>query len=326
VAALPDRDSALNRLWKLVKSPEGNTFLEKLASSASALFHIAFAATEVPYGLQLNADNNIEGVVWNPKLGWIAFTKSECGSDGLNSKCLVTVNTSNTPPTVVDVLVEEPTLGELRELNREGDFWCAEIPTYKVSWKYSDADGDAQDSTIIVIKKPDGTVVETINRRAGEVVLRADGRHQIITSELGNPLLRPELGLSASLQATVQATDARGLASVVSEPSPIVTTANSEYPLLGIDQDPVLAQINIPVKYTANVLRITGSPNSYTWEFQGGTPATSDKRKETVLFTSPVIDSKAYHLTVVKDSKQCGLWGGNVTDGTGKPPRSFEEN
>lgn len=326
VAALPDRDFALNRLWGLVKSPEGNTFLEKLASSAGALFRIAFAATEVPYDLKLNVNNNIEGVAWNPKLGWIAFTKDECGSDGLNNKCLVTVTTSNTPPTVVEVLIEEPTLGELRELNREGDFWCAEIPTYKVSWKYSDADNDAQGPTEIIIKKPDGTVVETINRTAGEVVLREDGRHQIITTELGNPLLHPKLGLSASLQATVQATDARGLASEVSAPSPIVTTANSEYPLLGVDQDPVLAQINIPVKYTANVLRINGSPNSYAWEFQGGTPAISDQKKQTVLFTSPVTNGKAYHLTVVKDGKQCGLWGGNVTDGTGRPPRSFEEN
>ena len=329
-AVVPDRNSAVERLWRLVKSPEGNTFLEKLSSQVGSLFKIAFAAAEVTYGLELNPDlevnpnKEITGEIWHPELGWIAFTNDNCGEETGINKCLVTAETLNTPPVVSNVLIEEPTLGELGDLNREGDFWCAEVPTYKVSWQYFDEDGDAQSSVKIVLNNATKEVI-TINRNSGAILPLAGGRYQIITTELGDPLLHPDLGPNTEFSATVEATDARGLVSEGPATSPSVTTTDSAYPLLDVVQDPVPAKINLSIKYTAEAERVNGTPN-YTWEFKNGFPATSSKTTETVIFDAVVDDGRAYHLTGIKNGKECGLWGGNVEDGTGKPPRYLEEN
>jgi hypothetical protein len=332
--AFVDKGSSLERLWRLVRSPEGNTFLEKISSRIGALFNIAFAASEVNYGLELNPDKEVVGEIWNPELGWIAFTNTACGVDTEKeiSRCLVTVDTVNTPPVISDVRIEPATLGELIDSDREGSMWCAEQPTYKITWHYFDADGDHQASSTINLLNPDNgnsKIIPTINRLSpiAKVVSTdpdSNARYKILATEF-KPLV--DLGFNKNLFAQVQSEDGRGLLSAINSNSNSLgtTTPASDYPLISVNHDPNEMKVNEPVKFSSNITRIS-PPFSYEWTFASGTPKTSDKSGLTVVFGDVVTDGKAYNLTIRKGDNWCSLWGGNVGGGKEKPPRYFEEN
>jgi hypothetical protein len=326
--AFLDKESGLERLWRLVKSPDGNTFLEKLASRASALFNIAFAQTSASYGLALDANNKIVGEAWNPKLGWIVFSKSECEVNG--GSCQVTADTINTLPVISNVRVEEATLGEIGEPQRGGSMWCASDPAYRITWHYLDVDGDTQSSsTIDLLDSADDHVVRSITRLSGDILLvsgsASDGDYKIIAREF-KPF-SDLVGYSQPFYARVQSKDNRGLSSQAVN-SLVVTTPTSTYPLISVSYSPNEMKVNEPVKFSSNITRTNPSSSlSYDWTFASGTPKTSNKSTTTVLFGDGVNDGKAYNLTIKNGDNQCSLWGGNVGGSKGdKPPRSLEEN
>jgi hypothetical protein len=336
--AFVDKESGLERLWRLVKSPEGNTFLEKISSRIGALFNIAFAAGEVTYGLELNPEKEVVGEVWNPELGWIAFTSTNCGGDEDSntgkdiSRCLVTADTVNTPPVISDVRIEPATLGELIDSDREGSMWCAEQPAYKITWHYFDADGDIQASSTINLLNPNNgntKIIPTINRLSPIAKVTstdpdANARYKIIVTEF-KPLV--DLGFNKSVFAQIQSEDGRRLLSAIDSNSNSLatTTPTADYPLISVTYDPNEMKVNEPVKFSSNITRVS-PPFSYDWTFASGTPNKSDKSTTTVVFSDVITDGKAYNLTIKKGDNQCSLWGGNVGGGKDKPPRYLEEN
>lgn len=333
-----DEKSGLEKLWQLVWSPDGESFLERLASRASALFSIAVAANDPNYGLKLTYDeqakkNAIIGEVWNPALGWVVFTDSLKTTDkdcGANSRCLVTVETVNTPPVISEVKIEAATLGELGDFEREGPMWCAEQPAYKISWHYFDADGDIQASSTIKLIKNSTEIFSNINRLGpiAKVISTdpdANARYKIIATEF-KPLI--DLGLNKSFFARIQSEDGRGLLSAVdvNSDSLATTTPTLDYPLISVVHEPIEMKVNEPVKFSSNITRVA-LPFSSDWTFASGTPKKSDKSTTTAIFSDVINNSKAYNLTIKKGENQCGLWGGNVGGSKGeKPPRSLEEN
>jgi hypothetical protein len=244
------------------------------------------------------------------------------------------VETVNTPPLISSVRIQEATLGELGESQRDGSMWCATEPYYKIVWHYLDADGDAQASSIIdLLDAGDGTtkVTPTINRLSGDILLvsgsASDGDYRIIAREF-KPLV--DLGLNKSFFARVQSKDARGLLSAIVPNSPnsdslATNTPTSDYPLISVTTDPNVMKTNTPIKFNSTVTRIS-SPFSYDWTFAGGTPEKANKSTTNVIFSDVITNGKAYNLTIKKGDNQCGLWGGNVEEGKEKPPRYLEEN
>lgn len=331
-----DKKSSLEKLWQLVWSPKGETFLEKLASRAGALFNIAFAGNDPNYGLKLatgtDSKKEIVGEIWSPELGWIIFTDSLGTTDkdcGANSKCRVTVETVNTPPVISDVQIEAATLGELGDPDREGPMWCAEQPAYKISWHYFDADGDNQASSTIKLIKPGNVIFFNINRLSpiAKVVSTdpdANARYKIIATEF-KPLT--DLGFDRSFFARVQSEDSRGLLSAIdaNSDSLATTTPPLDYPLISVNHDPTEMKVNEPVKFSSNITRVS-LPFSYDWTFASGTPDKASNSTTTVIFSDAVTNGKAYNLTIKKGDNQCSLWGGNVGGGKEKPPRYLEEN
>ena len=136
------------------------------------------------YGVSFDSiTNNFVGSAWGGDIvGWLAFTRPECVIGTVN-ECTVSAAILNQPPVVSNVqIIGRRMLG------------AKQILFYRVTWDYSDPDGDPQTSADIkIIKSSDDSTIDTVSVGSDRF-----GR-------LNNPIAN--IGASTEFFVSVQASD-----------------------------------------------------------------------------------------------------------------------
>ena len=203
------------------------------------------------YGVSFDSiTNNFVGSAWGGDIvGWLAFTRPECVIGTVN-ECTVSAAILNQPPVVSNV-----------QISREADAWCQANPFYRVTWDYSDPDGDPQTSADIkIIKSSDNSTIDTVSVGSDWF-----GR-------LSNPIAN--IGASTEFFVSVQATDnVAGPSGWEDSANPAtMTTPAHYYPLVDFTWTPAKFAKESVVTFTNTTDYRSNLPGSILWEFLDAEP------------------------------------------------------
>ncbi|MEK7651455.1 MAG: fibronectin type III domain-containing protein [Patescibacteria group bacterium] len=201
------------------------------------------------YGVSFDSINFV-GSAWGGDIvGWLAFTKPEC-TVSKASNCTVSAVILNQPPVVSNV-----------QIIREADAWCQANPFYRVTWDYSDPDGNPQTSADIkIIKSSDNLTIDTVSVGSDRF-----GR-------LNNPIAN--IGASTEFFVSVQASDGiAGFSDWEDSANPAtMTTPARYYPLVDFTWTPLKFAKESVVTFTNTTDYRSSTPGSIFWEFLDAEP------------------------------------------------------
>jgi hypothetical protein len=204
------------------------------------------------------AGGNLVGAAWGGDIvGWLAFTEPDCAD-----KCTVSAAILNQPPVVTNV-----------NISRDPDAWCAETPSYRVTWDYSDVDSDLQYSADVrITKTSDDSVI-------AESSLSPTSDH---FTQLNDPLTL--IGPGTDFSVWVKATDNIGGFSNWVKSDNSTTTPANYYPLAGFNWTPKDTFATGTVATFTDTTNLRGDTfGSRSWNFAVGEPATASSLSTQII-------------------------------------------
>ena len=219
----------------------------------------------------INAAGNLVGTAWGGNIvGWLGFTlpgKPTDNPPGCDGKCTVSAKLLDQPPVVTNV-----------QITRDPNAWCAEVPSYNITWTYTDPDSDPQQAFDIKVVRPDNSVVTST---AG-----------IVTDYPGATINDPLSAIGSSITFSVQVRATDGIAGY----SPWAASVNSTttpinyYPLVNFSWTPTSTFV------TGTVARFVDTTNprgdtiqSRLWTFNDAVPnSTTTSPAQTIVSKVPL--------------------------------------
>jgi hypothetical protein len=217
----------------------------------------------VNWGISYNVSKNFVGTAWGGDIvGWISFTKDECGIDaGGHNMCKVTGTPLNQPSIVSNVRLE-----------LDSNALCAETPAYRVAWDYSDPENDFQNwADVKIIKTSDGSTATSTQIRTSDNFTQFSGPIAV-------------LGASEGFSVSVRTQENSGKWSEWAD-SNSTTTPAYYYPIVNFTHSPTssVSMGRILTFTDTSVSRGGGAITERLWEFNDAVPQTTSTSPTRVI-------------------------------------------